>query len=140
MSTLRSTPSRGRATRAASTPPARRSGTLSLELQSAYKFGLAIVLTVASVWVSMPFAAAVAVVLIAVVLAARALTVLAADPSSARSLRPREHATWDGTLAAALAAVAITLAVAGAPFGAGVAAAGAVVLAALRLRTRYVAG
>lgn len=113
---------------------------MSLELQSAYKFGLTVALGIAAVWVSMPVAGAALLLIIAVVLAGRCLEVLAADGQKARAVRPREHANWDGTLAAALAVLAVVMAAGGAGYGALVAGAAAVCLAGLRLRTRYVAG
>ena len=116
----------------------RRGGTLDLETQSGYKFGLAVLVGVGAAAVAMPIGATAALVIVAVVMASRALTVLAADPEAARRLRPRELATWDGALAAALALIALVLVGAGAAGGAVVAVAGAVTLAALRLRTRYV--
>jgi hypothetical protein len=125
------------------TPPdlattSRRAATIDLELQSAYKFGLAVVLGAAAIWVSMPIAASAAIMIVSVLLAGRSLSVIAADPRAARTLRPREFATWDGNLAASLALLAIVLVIADAASGAAVAGAGAIVLAALRLRTRYV--
>lgn len=117
-----------------------RSGTLSLELQSGLKFGVAVALGAAAVWGSMPLAAAALVLVIAVMLASRSLIVLGHDPSSPRHLRPREHAHWDGALAAALAAIALVIAIAGATVAAIATGAAALALALLRLRTRYVAG
>lgn len=116
-----------------------RGGTISLELQSALKFGLAVALGAAAVWGSMPTAAAALVLVIAVVLASRALLVLGHDPSSPRMVRPREHAHWDGTLAIALGCIALAIAASGATLAAIATGAAALVLAALRLRTRYVA-
>lgn len=128
-------------TPARSAPPAstpRRGGTIDLETQSAYKFGLAVVLGIAAIWVAMPVGGAGAFLITAVVIAARSLTFLAADPQARRSLRPREFATWDGGLAALLAFIAVVLMLDGAVLGAVVGGASAIVLAALRLRTRYV--
>ena len=116
-----------------------RNGTLSLELQSALKFGLAVCLGAAAVWGSMPTAAAALVLVIAVVLAARALLVLGHDPSSPRMVRPREHAHCDGALAIALGLIALAIAASGATLAAVATGAAALALAALRLRTRYVA-
>lgn len=117
---------------------AQRGGTVGLELQSALKFGLAVALCAVAVWVTMPTASAALLIVAAVVMAARSLLVLAHDPSSPRSVRPREHATWDGALAAVLAITAVSIAIAGDTAGAWATAAGAFTLALLRLRTRYV--
>ena len=118
----------------------RRAGTITLETQSALKFALAIALGAAAVWTAMPVAAAALLMVVAVVIASRSLTVLAADPASARSLRPREHAAWDGAFAAVLAVLAIVVAAADFGLGAVAIGVGALAVAGLRLRTRYVAG
>lgn len=120
-------------------PTSRRPRTIALESQAAVKFGLAVVLGISAVWATMPHVAAALLLVIAVTLAARSLTVLAAEPGAARTLRPREHATWDGLLAACLAALAIVLAITGDGVGAAIAGASGLALAGLRLRTRYVA-
>lgn len=112
---------------------------MSLETQSTVKVGVAIVLGAGAVWLSMPLAAAALLMLLAVTLMARALNVLAADPQARRAVRPREHASWDGGLAAFAAVLAVVVAVGGSPEAAIVTGAGALVLGALRLRTRYVA-
>lgn len=117
----------------------KRGGTISLETQSALKVGTAIVLGATAVWLSMPIAVAAVVMLLAVTLMSRALSVLATDPQSRRSVRPREHAGWDGALAAVLALLALIVAVSGDTTGAFVLGAGALTLGVLRLRTRYVA-
>lgn len=116
----------------------RRAGTIDLETQSAYKFGLAVVLGVAAIWVSMPVAATAALVAVAVLIAGQALTVLAADPQAARSIRPRQFATTDGVLSAALAVFALAFVAGSAHSAALVAVVGGITLAGLRLRTRYV--
>lgn len=112
---------------------------MSLETQSTIKVGVAIVLGAGAVWLSMPLAAAALVMLLAVTLMARALNVLATDPQARRAVRPREHANWDGGLAIFAALLALTVAVAGSTEAALVTGAAALVLGALRLRTRYVA-
>ena len=86
----------------------------------------------------MPMGATVAILLVAIGMATGSLAVLAADPQAPRSIRPREFATSDGALAATLAVIAVVLVGVAAPAGALVAGAGAIALAALRLRTRYV--
>lgn len=129
-------PSTRRRTRPAAA--SRRPGTIDLETQSGYKFGLAVVLGIGAVWASTPVGAAAAILIVAVLLAGRSLIVLAADPQTARALRPREFAAWDGALAATLALIALALTIDGAVPGAAVAGGGAIVLAAMRLRTRYV--
>ena len=77
---------------------------------------------------------------LAVVLGYRSLLVLGNDPSGPQAVRPRDHAHWDGVLAALLAVTAVVIAAAGSTVGAIVTGAAALVLALLRLRTRYVAG
>ena len=95
-------------------------------------------LGVGAIWPAMPMGATVAILLVAVATASSSLTVLATDPLAPRTVRPREFATHDGILAAALAVIALVLVGAADPAGALVAGAGAIALAALRLRTRYV--
>lgn len=128
-------------TRSARPVPAttKRGGTISLELQSSLKFGLAILLGATAVWGSMPIGLAAGVMLIAVVLTSRALSVLATDPQSARAVRPREHAHWDGALAAVLAVLTIALVPTASTAAAALTGLGALTLGVLRLRTRYVA-
>jgi hypothetical protein len=117
---------------------ARRPATVDLELQSGLKFGLAIALALGAVLAVTSIFAAAALVVIAVVMAFRSLLVIGQNPSAPRHVRPREHASWDGTMAALLAVIAVMLVIAAAPLGAAVAGTAAVLLAALRLRTRYV--
>lgn len=116
----------------------RRPGTISLELQSALKFGLAVALGAVAVWAAMPAAAAALLLVTAVTLAWRSLLVLGHDPSGPRTIRPREHAYWDGNIAAVLAVTALLIAASSETVGAAAVGAGGVVLALLRLRTRYV--
>lgn len=117
---------------------ARRPATLSLELQSGYKFALATGLGAGSVWAGIAKPVTLVLLLLAVVVATRALDVLTADPSEARVIRPRDHAAWDGALASTLGFAAVALLLVGAFPGAAIAAVAAVALALLRLRTRYV--
>lgn len=112
---------------------------MSLETQSMLKVGVAIVLGATAVWISMPLTVAALVMLLAVTLMSRALNVLAADPQSRRAVRPREHASWDGALAASLALLALAVAVGGWTAAAVITGTGALALGLLRLRTRYVA-
>lgn len=112
---------------------------MSLETQSTFKVGLALVLGATAVWLTMPIAAAALIMLVAVALMSRALNVLATDAQSRRAVRPREHANWDGTLAALLAFLALAVAANGSTAAAVVTGASALALGVLRLRTRYVA-
>jgi hypothetical protein len=118
---------------------ARRARTISLETQSAYKVGLAVVIGAAVIAVRNPIGFAALLMLAAAFIAGYALNVLAADPRSARTLRVRDHAHTDGATAAVLAVLAIAAAAAGADNAAVIAAGSAIVLAAMRLRTRYAA-
>ncbi len=115
-----------------------RPGTLSLELQSGLKFGLAVAIGAIAVWGAMPMAAAALLMFTAVAIAYRALLVIGHDPAAPRSIRPRDHAVWDGALAAILAVVTVGIAFTGSTAAAIAAGAATLTLALLRLRTRYV--
>lgn len=116
----------------------RRSGTVALELQAGYKFGLAMMVGLGAILGGLPTSGAALVLIVAVLVAGRALAVLAAGGDGTRAVRPRTEADWDAGLAATWAALALALAVAGSVAGVAVAGAGAIALAFLRLRTRYV--
>ncbi len=102
------------------------------------KFGLAVAIGAGTIWTGMPIAATAVIMLVVVAIAGSALAVLAAEPQTSRALRPQEFATWDGLFAAALAIVGVVLVAGAQPSGALVPVAGAITLAALSLRTRYV--
>jgi hypothetical protein len=116
---------------------ARRVRTISLETQSAYKVGLAVVIGAATIAVSNPIGVAALLMAIAAGIAGYSLTVLAADPRSARALRVRDYALTDGYLAVGLALLSVATAAAGADNATAIAGGSAIVLAGLRLRTRY---
>jgi hypothetical protein len=83
-------------------------------------------------------AAAGLILIVAVLVAGRALTIIASQPGDRHTLRPTGEADWDATLATAWGLLALVLAANGTVVGALVAGGGAVALAFLRLRTRYV--
>lgn len=78
------------------------------------------------------------ILIVAVLVAGRALTIIARDPGDRTAISPTGEADWDAALASAWALLALALAADGAVIGALVAGVGAVALAFLRLRTRYV--
>jgi hypothetical protein len=119
-------------------PTSRRTGTVSLELQSAYKFGLAMLVGLGGILADLSSSAAGLILIVAVLVAGRALTIIARDPADRHTLRPTGEADWDATLATAWGVLALVLAADGSAVGALVAGGGAVALAFLRLRTRYV--
>ncbi len=96
-------------------------------------------MAVAAVVLAASEPAAIAVLPLAVALGARSLGVIAAGEGRT-TVRPREHALWDGVLATALAAAALIFVAAGVYAAGAVTGAAAFALALLRLRTRYVAG
>ncbi|MEH3055017.1 MAG: hypothetical protein PGN13_13620 [Patulibacter minatonensis] len=111
---------------------------MSLELQAAYKFALAIVVGLGGVFAVADSVLAALTLIVAVLVAGRALVVLGAEPTDRKTFRPTDEATLDAVFASAWAVLAVVLAADGAVIGALVAGAGAVALAFLRLRTRYV--
>lgn len=119
-------------------PSSRRSGTFPLEHQAAAKFALAMAVGFGAVLADLSVSVAALTLIVAVLVAGRALVVLAADPGDRTAFRPTAEASWDSLLAGAWALLALILAAEGSVAGALVAGAGAVVLAFLRLRTRYV--
>jgi hypothetical protein len=123
-------------TSAASSP--QRGATLGLEAQSTAVFAVAFLIGLGALAISMPLIASVALLAVAVAIITRALAVLALDPSGPQFARPRELANWDGAFAAALGVLALVFVVTFATGAACVAALGAIGVASLRLRTRYV--
>ncbi|MDQ8045874.1 MAG: hypothetical protein REI11_14810 [Patulibacter sp.] len=84
-----------------------------------------------------PIGVAALLMLAAAVIAGYSLVVLAADARTASTLRVRDFAFTDGAIAAALALLALVSAAAHDDNAAVIAGSSAIVLAALRLRTRY---
>ena len=119
-------------------PTSRRSITVPLELQAAYKFGLAILVGLGAILANLGTSVSALILIVAILVAGRSLTVLGAQPSDRKTFRPTDEADWDAVLATAWGILALILAAEGAAVGALVAGGGAVALAFLRLRTRYV--
>ncbi len=138
MSILRSSPYHQEARHLSSRPATRRTGTLPLELQASLKFALAMLIGLGGVLANLSTSAAGLILIVAVLVAGRALTVIARDPGDRTSISPTGEADWDAALASAWAVLAVALALTGSVTGAIVAGSGAVALAFLRLRTRYV--
>ncbi|MFT4034694.1 MAG: hypothetical protein QM679_03855 [Patulibacter sp.] len=115
-----------------------RSATLPLDTQAAYKFALAIVVGLGALLANLAVSAGTLILIVAILVAGRALTVIGATPEDRSSFRPTGEAAWDATLATAWGILALVQAFDGAPAGVLVAGGGAATLALLRLRTRYV--
>lgn len=107
-------------------------------MQAAYKFGLAMLVGLGGILADLSSSAAGLILIVAVFVAGRALTIIARDPGDRTAVSPTGEADWDATLASAWGILALVLAVDGSVVGALVAGTGAVALAFLRLRTRYV--
>ncbi|MBO9533744.1 MAG: hypothetical protein J7513_12305 [Solirubrobacteraceae bacterium] len=119
-----------------SRPTKRRIATFALETQAAYKFGLAILVGIGAIAAGLTASAGALILIVAILVASRALRIL--DAGDRTTFRPTGEAGWDAALATAWATIAIVLAADGATAGAFIAGSGAMILAILRLRTRYV--
>ena len=119
-------------------PSSRRSGTIPLEQQAAAKFALAMLVGFGAIVANLSTSVTALLLIVAVLVMGRSLVILGGEPTDRTSVRPTTEASWDSLLASAWGVLALILAADGSAVGALVAGVGAVALAFLRLRTRYV--